>query len=337
MPYKLIALLLFASAAIFVVACGDDDDDDGPANSPAGSVTASDAPAGDGAAFFDCEAEHPGSEPDASAFPLTVTDPSGRSVTLDEPPAKIASLSAGHTEILYAIGAGDQVSAVDNTSNCPAEAATIEATVDAFNPSVEAITALDPDLIILFYDPGDLVSGLEAAGANVLYMTTANNITDVYSQIVLLGEATGHPGEAEALTTDMRAAIDDIVTENEGEDGPTVYHELDNTYFSAGPGSFVGDLYDTLGAENIANATGEPYPQLSNEAIIDANPEVIILADEGFGETPETVAARPGWDVIAAVQNDRIYGVDPDIISRPGPRIVDALRVLADDLFAETN
>lgn len=332
--YKLFALAIVTLAAVFMAACGDDDDDTATPT-PAPSATGP-ADGGD-TAFFDCNAAHPSTDPDASAFPLTITDPSGREVTIDEPPTQIASLSAGHTEVLYAIGAGAQVSAIDNTSNCPVEAATIEATVDAFNPSVEAITALEPDLIILFYDPGDLVTGLEAAGATVLMMTTPANIADVYGQIVLLGQATGHQSEAEALTTDMRSAIDDIVAGNQGEIAPSVYHELDNTYFSVGPGSFIGDLYETLGAKNIADATGEPYPQLSAEAIIDANPDVIILADEGVGEDADTVAARPGWDAIGAVRNDRVYGIDPDVISRPGPRIVDALQELSDDLYGGGN
>jgi iron complex transport system substrate-binding protein len=166
-------------------------------------------------------------------------------------------------------------------------------------------------------------------------MTTANDIAGVLEQIELLGEATGHSSEAGLLVSTMQDEIDGIVAEHEGEDAPAVYHELDNQYFSAGTGSFIGDLYNTLGAENIADATGEAYPQLSAEAIIDANPDVIILADEGLGENADTVSARPGWDTITAVQDGRIYGIDPDIISRPGPRIVDALAPLADSLYAE--
>jgi iron complex transport system substrate-binding protein len=117
--------------------------------------------------------------------------------------------------------------------------------------------------------------------------------------------------------------------------GPRVYHEVDNTYFTAGPGSFINDIYALLKAQNIAAPTGQAFPQLSAEAIIAANPEVIILADEDAGESPQTVAARPGWGQIAAVQNHRVYTVDPDIVSRPGPRLVDALQALARLLYPE--
>jgi iron complex transport system substrate-binding protein len=133
----------------------------------------------------------------------------------------------------------------------------------------------------------------------------------------------------------MDARISEIQRALADEEGPSVFHEIDNTFFTAGRGSFIGDLYDILGAENIANATGEAYPQMTQEAIIEADPDVIILADEDAGETPATVAARPGWEAISAVQNNRVHIVDPDIVSRPGPRIVVALRTLARFLYSD--
>ena len=118
-------------------------------------------------------------------------------------------------------------------------------------------------------------------------------------------------------------------------EAPTVFHEIDTKYFSAGSGTFIGDLYGMLGAANIADATGQAYPQMSAEAIIQADPDVIVLADEDAGESPETVKARPGWGSVSAVKNDRIYVIDPDIVSRPGPRLVEALRTLAGYLYPE--
>ncbi|MCI0814874.1 MAG: ABC transporter substrate-binding protein, partial [Chloroflexi bacterium] len=128
-------------------------------------------------------------------------------------------------------------------------------------------------------------------------------------------------------------AVSEITESVDGLDAPTFFHEVDNTYYTAGPGSFIADLYDELGADNIAESTGQAFPQMSAEAIIAADPQVIILADEDAGESPETVAARPGWDVISAVQNDRVHIVSPDIISRPGPRLVEALDTLAGFLY----
>jgi iron complex transport system substrate-binding protein len=118
--------------------------------------------------------------------------------------------------------------------------------------------------------------------------------------------------------------------------GPSVYHELDSTFYSVADDTFIGNLYRTLKARNIAgDGGGIAYPQLTQEAIIAASPDIIVLADEAFGVTEESVRARPGWDAIKAVQDGRIYGVDPDIISRPGPRIVDALEALAADFYPE--
>ncbi len=286
-------------------------------------------------AVFDCIGPAETSAPDASAFPLEVTDSVDNTVTLEAPPQRIASLSAGHTEIIYAIDAGDQVAAVDSTSDCPREANDLPK-VDAFTPSVEAIAELEPDLVIIFFDPGDLQSSLQGLDIPVLNLASPDSVQGVYDQVELLGEATGHVADAADLIADMQAEVQDIRSEiGDVADAPTVFHEIDNTYFTAGPGSFIADLYDILGAENIADATGQPFPQMSAEAIIEADPEVIVLADEDAGESPETVRDRPGWGSVSAVRNDRIHVIDPDIVSRPGPRLVEALRFLAAYLYPE--
>ena len=286
-------------------------------------------------AVFSCDVPAEASAPDASAFPLEISDSVGNTVTLETPPLRIASLSAGHTEILYAIGAGDQVAVVDSTSDCPQEANGLPK-VDAFSPSVEAIAELEPDLVIIFFDPGDLQSSLQGLDIPVLNLASPSSVEGVYDQIELLGEATGQVDEATDLVADMQAAVQEIRSEiGDVADGPTVFHEIDNTYFTAGPGSFIADLYDILGAGNIADATGQPFPQMSVEAIIEADPEVIILADEDAGESADTVRDRPGWGSVSAVRNDRIYVVDPNIVSRPGPRLVEALRTLAAYLYPE--
>lgn len=330
-----IYMLLLASAvalAVGLTACGDDDN---ASSTPthASTVTGTVAPTVASGPFFDCTAAHPGTAADASTFPVTVTDGVGNTVRLTAPPASIASLDAAHTEILYAIGAAPEVKAVDKTSDCPAAAASLPK-VDAFNPSVEAITALHPDLVILgFVYQSDIASALRSAGLTVLTLTSPSDINGVYHQIELMGKVTGHQGDADTLVTNMSHEVEDIGTQVSGKAAPTVYHEVDNTYYSAGPGSFIDDLYNTLGAKNVAATSGEAYPQLSAEAIIAANPDVIILADEDSGESAVTVAARPGWSAIKAVASHRVYTVDPNIVSRPGPRIVDALKSLEADLY----
>lgn len=304
----------------------------GPTPTPSPSVEPLATPL---TAVFACAGPPETTAPDASAFPVEITDSVGNTVTLEAPPQRIASLSAGHTEILYAIGAGDQVTAVDNTSDCP-QAVNDLPKVNAFTPSVEAIADLEPDLVVIFFDPGDLQASLQNLDIAVLNLAAPASVQGVYEQTALLGEATGHAADAADLVADMQAEVQDIQSQiGEVTEGPTVFHEIDSTYFTAGPGSFIADLYDILAAQNIADATGEAYPQMSAEAIIQADPEVIVLADEDAGETPETVKARPGWSSISAVQNARIHVIDPDIVSRPGPRLVEALRFLAMFLYPE--
>jgi iron complex transport system substrate-binding protein len=158
----------------------------------------------------------------------------------------------------------------------------------------------------------------------------------VLGQISIYGRITGRSAAASELIASLQIRIETIRDRVSELPGPRVYHELDSTFYSAAEQSFIGDLYRMLNAENIAgDGGGSPYPQLTQEAIIAANPDVIILADEEFGVTVDSVKVRPGWGAIAAVRNNRIYGVDPDIISRPGPRIVDALELLAERLYPE--
>jgi len=329
MRLRYLVAALVALVALAALACNGDGSGPSPTPAPTPSPTVE-------AWFsFDCAAAPFETPTEASAFPLEVTDSVGNTVTLEAPPQRVASLSAGHTEILYALGAGGQVGAVDNTSDCPAATADLPS-VDAFAPSVEAIADLEPDLVIIFFDPGDLQSSLQGLGIPVLNLASPSSVEGVYDQTEWLGKATGHAVDAARLIADMQAEVQDIQSQiGDVTDAPTVFHEIDNTYFTAGPGSFVADLYDILGAQNIADATGQPFPQMSAEAIIEADPEVIVLADEDAGESPDTVKARPGWSGVSAVQNDRIYVIDPDIISRPGPRLVEALRTLAIYLYPD--
>ena len=337
MRLRYVVLALAALLTVAAVACNGGGSDPTPTPSPSEEVAPSPSPTQSVQAFsFDCAGELlSSSAPDASAFPVEITDSVGNAVTLAVPPGRIASLSAGHTEILYAIGAGDQVTAVDNTSDCPRATDDLPK-VDAFTPSVEAIADLGPDLVVIFFDPGDLQSSLQNLDIPVLNLAAPASVQGVYDQTELLGEATGHADGAADLIADMQEAVADIQSEvGEVTAAPTVFHEIDNTYYTAGPGSFIADLYDILGAGNIAEATGQPFPQMSAEAIIAADPEVIVLADEDAGETPDTVKARPGWGSVSAVQSGRVHVIDPDIVSRPGPRLVEALRTLAAFLYPE--
>jgi len=272
--------------------------------------------------------------PSPAVFPVTVADSNGKQLIFESPPESIVALAPSFVEVLFAIGAGDAVVGVDENTDFPPEAAA-KTKLSGFEPSVERIAALEPDLVIIFFDPGGLEEALEGLGIPVLFLMTPASIQGVFDQIELLGRATGHLEEAGALIADMQDGID-AITEKlaDVQEGPSFFHELDPTLFTTCPGEFIHDMYDTLKARNIATEAGVPC-QLTQEAVIAADPEVIVLADEFAGESPDTVRARPGWNSISAVQNDRIYVIDPYIVSLPGPRLVEALRTLAAYLYPE--
>jgi iron complex transport system substrate-binding protein len=264
-------------------------------------------------------------------FPVTV-DAANGAVEIAEEPAAIVSLSATATEMLFAVGAGDQVEAVDDTSNFPPDAPATK--LSAYEPNVEAIAAYEPDLVVISDDINDLVASLEALDIPVLVEPAAVTLEDTYDQIEDLGLATGHELQSLALATQMQSDIQDIVAAvPSSETAPTYYHELDPTFFTATSRTFIGQLYSLLGLQNIADPAdedGSGYPQLSAEYIVKADPDLIFLADtECCGESAETVAERPGWDRISAVQADSVVELDDDIASRWGPRVVEFLQIAA--------
>ena len=247
---------------------------------------------------------------------------------------RIVSLSATATEMLYALGAQDQIVAVDNFSNYPQEAADFATKIDAFEPSVEAIAELDPTVVLLTYDPGDLQAQLETLGIKVWFGAAAATLDDSYAQITELGDLTGKATEAGALVESMKSEIESTITSMELPDAPvSYYYELDNTFFSLTSNTFIGQLMSRFMLQNIADTAeaGNDYPQLSAESIVSSNPQMIFLADTKCCEqTAETVAARAGWDVIDAVKNGNVVELDDDVASRWGPRVVDLVKVVAE-------
>lgn len=264
--------------------------------------------------------------PEAS-FPVTVGD-----VTIEARPERIVSLSPAATEILFAIGAGDQVVAVDDQSNFPGDAPVTD--LSGYQPNVEAIATYEPDLVVFANDLNDLAAGLAATGIPGLLQPAAMTLDDTYAQIEQLGRATGRTREAADLVADMRTEIEVLSASLPSfEERPTYYHELDDTYYTVTSTTFIGQIYALLGLENIADPAdteGTGYPQLSAEAIIAADPDLIFLADtKCCGQNASTVAKRPGWDKITAVRTGNVIELDDDVASRWGPRVVDLLRAAA--------
>jgi iron complex transport system substrate-binding protein len=254
----------------------------------------------------------------------------------EDAPQRIVSLAPTPTEMLFAIGAGDQVVAVDDQSNHPEGAP--QTGLSGFEPNVEAIVDYEPDLVVLTDDVGDVVAGLEAADVEALLLPAATTLDDTYEQLEQLGEATGHEDEAADVVEGMQADIEEITSSlPEREDpAPTYYHELDQALFTATSETFIGQVYDLVGLDNVADAAdtdGSGYPQLSAEYLLQQDPDLIFLADtKCCGQTAETVAARPGWGELQAVQEGRVVELDDDIASRWGPRVVDLLRTVADEV-----
>lgn len=310
-------LAVLAALPVLLAACGDDAEPD-----------AVEAPGETSAQTPDETA----TETEAAVFPVTVGN-GENAVEIAAEPARIVSLSATATEMLFAIDAGDQITAADSYSNYPAEAPTTE--LSAFEPNVEAIVGYEPDLVIAASDPGELVAGLTAVDVPTLILPAAATLDDSYTQIEQLGAATGKVGEAAELVAQMQSDIEELTAEVP-DDAPeaTYFHELDANLYTVTSNTFLGELYALAGLSNIADEApeaGGDYPQLSPEFIVTADPDIVFFADGGAGGvTADAIAARPGWDQLTAVQQDRIVEVDPDIASRWGPRIVDYLQVVID-------
>jgi iron complex transport system substrate-binding protein len=246
---------------------------------------------------------------------------------------RIISLSPTVTEDLFAIGAGKQVIAVDQDSNYPARAP--HTSLSGYSPNSEAIAKYHPDLVLISYNPHNFASQMRKLGIKVVLLPAAKDLAQAYSEILKLGTLTGHARGAQRTVTWMQERLKAIVASVPGSRRHLrVYHELDQTYYSATSKTFIGSIYKLFGFTNIADAadtTGSGYPQLSGEYIVAQNPQIIVLADTRCcGQNAATVAGRPGWNGISAVYRHRVVGVDDDIASRWGPRIVQFARRVAE-------
>ncbi len=250
----------------------------------------------------------------------------GGKLTFDTPPERIVSLSPGHTEILFAIGAGDQVIAVDNQSDFPPETET-KTKLDATSPDEAVLEELQPDLVVVMAGPEEVVQAIDQQGFQVLWLELPDSVGSIFDQIDLLGEITGRVEQSDRLVDEMDGRLLAVFDEVGATPGPRVYHELDDGLTTASIDTFIGELYLILNGQSIADQSEEPFPQLTVDTVVEADPEVIILAYPNA--SPESIKARPGWQDISAVKDDRIYAVDPDIVNRPGPRLVDGLETLA--------
>ncbi len=280
--------------------------------------------------------DEPEEEPEASSEPIVLVDGLGREVTLEQPAQRIISLAPSITEVLFAIGAGDQVVGREDFSNYPEEALELPSIGGNFGElNTEAIVALEPDLVLAAdLTTQEQVQALEDLGLTVFLLANPVDLQGMYDNLRTAAQLTGTEGETEELIESLTSRVDAVVETISGaETTPLVFYELDSTDPSApwtsGPGTFIDTLITMAGGANVGANFEGAWVQVSSEELLVQNPEIIILGDAIWGVTVESVEARAGWEGIAAVQTGQIYPFNDDLASRPGPRLVDGLEELA--------
>lgn len=274
---------------------------------------------------------------------ITLTDGLGRAVILDTPAQKIISLAPSNTEMLFALGAGAQVAGRDDFSNYPEEAAALPSVGGSMgNYNLEMITSLQPDLVLAAeINTPEQVKAIEELGFKVYYLPNPQDFDGLFENLRTVGALTGKMQQAEQLASTLLGRVQAVtgklasVTEK-----PVLFYEIDASEptkpYTAGKGTFIDMLITAAGGQNAAGEL-EFYPQLSLEALLEINPAIILLGDSNYGITVESVGQRPGWDALDAVKNGKVYPFNDDLVSRPTPRMVDALeqiaRLLHPDLF----
>jgi iron complex transport system substrate-binding protein len=275
-------------------------------------------------------------------FPLTLTDDLGREVTVSALPQRIVSLAPSNTEVLFAVGAGDQVVGVTEYCNYPPEVQNLEQ-VGGFSAktiSVEKIVALEPDLVLSVGEiQQPVIEALEQVNITVVALDP-DTFDDVYASVGLVGRLSGHEEEAAQVMVEMKdlvAFVTERIATIPQEERLRVYWEVfDEPRMTAGPSTFQGQLIELAGGINIFADVTENYPQINDEEVIERNPAVIMGADTmGDKLTIDRVAQRSGWDQVDAVQNGRIHLFDGDMVSRAGPRLVQALEAMAKALYPD--
>lgn len=282
--------------------------------------------------------------PPPSAYPLTITDGADRQITIAKLPQRLISLAPSTTEILFAIGQGSKVVAVDQFSDFPAEVKALTNVGGSRGKyNLEQIVALNPDVVFAAGITGpETVQKLEELKLTVVVVGTQKTIIErVMSDIALAGKITGASDQAKQVTEAMQKKLDALKAKAAGAKKVKVFWELDATDvtkpYTVGPGNFVNDLITLAGGENVFASASTSFPQVGSEQVVAANPDVIILSDFAYGITIESVKARKGWAVISAVKNNKIFPIDDNLVSRPGPRVVDGLeavmRLIHPELF----
>lgn len=288
-----------------------------------------------------CSPAAPTTAAEPTAAPVVVKSSDGTEFRLEKPAQRIISLAPSNTEILFAVGAGKQVIAREDFTNYPEEAkqiASIGGSMGKYN--LEEIAKLQPDLILASpLTAAEVLKSIRDITPNVFVVPNPTDLEGMYANLVNVGTLTGHKADAEKLVEGLRARAKAVQDKVAGAtEKPKAFYELDATDpakpWTAGQGSFIDLLITLAGGQNVAGQL-PAYAQLSQEELIVQNPDIILLGDAAYGITTESVAARPGWEAIAAVKNGRVLAVNDDMVSRPGPRMIDGLEQLAKVIHPE--
>ena len=334
---RIIALLLVALLAFSVMAgCGGKKADE-PANTETQEPAATEeqTPATEEPA----QTEEP-AEPDTA---ITVTDMTGRTITLDEPATRVVALSAADCEVLFAIGAGDTLVGRGEYCDYPAQVLDVPSVQSGYDTNIEQIIALEPQVLLMstMAQTEEQIKALEDAGIKVV-VSDAQDIEGVYTAVNMVGTLMGKQAEAENVVTNMKKALAELgekaAAAPEQEKKPTVYFEvspLEYGLWAAGGGTFMNEVAELLGMENVF-ADLPAWAEISEEQVIERNPDYIVTITMYFGEGPmpeEEIASRPGWENVSAVANGKILRMDNNELSRPTPRIVDGAQMLYDFVY----
>ncbi len=262
---------------------------------------------------------------------ITETDDIGRTVRLPARPERIVSLAPAVTEMLFAIGAGDQVAGVTDYCTWPPEAARKPRIGGMINPSLEAIVGLRPDLVVLSMEGNlrDDFRKLEELRIPLL-VTNPRSLHDIYSSIALLGKVTGHTENADSVVRTLQAREARVVTPMRVRVEPGVLLIVSlQPLMVAGSGTFLSELLRMAGGRNLAGSSPSTYPQYSREDVVREDPDVLFVLSDAGGAGSDPAAVYPEWKSLRAVRTGRVYRVDADLLSRPGPRAVEGLELLA--------
>ncbi|MCY8986844.1 ABC transporter substrate-binding protein [Bacillus atrophaeus] len=281
--------------------------------------------------------QEPGS---SEAFPVKIDDASKQDVTIKTEPKKIVSLMPSNTEITYALGLGDKVIGVTKNDTYPKEVKKVEKVGD-MNVNVEKVISLKPNLVLAhesaISSSADAMKQLKDAGITVLTVNDAHSFQEVYQSIEMIGEATGAEDKADKLISSMKSDLQEIKDKAKTiseKDEKTVFVEVSPApeIYTTGKDTFMNEMLNVIHAKNAASGqTG--WVQMTDEAIVKLNPDAIVTAD---GEKAADVEKRDGWNVINAVKHHNVYNVDPDLVTRSGPRLIEGVEELAESIYPDT-